>query len=142
MGKYDKIIGMQHHVSRNHPQMSMYQRAAQFAPFAALTGHEAAIIETARLTGRQVELSEQESAILDKKLGLLLENLASHPQVSICYFVPDARKDGGSYTNVTGEARKYDEFNRVLYLQGDIAIHLASILDIQGDLFNTCLMPD
>ena len=95
MSEYDDIIHLPHHVSRIHPQMSMEDRAAQFSPFAALTGYDAAIVETARLTAQRVELDEYERQALNKKLQFISEHLNEHPKVSITCFVPDARKEGG-----------------------------------------------
>ena len=87
--KYAHIIDLPHHVSKVRPQMTMYQRAAQFAPFAALTGHSAAISETARLTDKAMELSESECEVLNQKITLLLAHLDEHPYVCITYFAPD-----------------------------------------------------
>lgn len=92
MDKYAHIIDLPHHVSKVRPQMTMYQRAAQFAPFAALTGHSAAISETARLTDKVIELSESECEVLNQKITLLLAHLDEHPYVCITYFVPDHRR--------------------------------------------------
>ena len=90
--KYDDIINLPHHVSKRHPQMSMMNRAAQFAPFAALTGHSAAIEETARLTESQQELADEDSEILNHKMAYLREAINEHPTISITYFEPDKRK--------------------------------------------------
>lgn len=88
---YDDIIDLPHHVSERHPQMSMYNRAAQFAPFAALTGHDAAITEAARLTDAELELSESDAEVLNRKLAYL-QSLDEKPTISVTYFVPDDRK--------------------------------------------------
>ena len=101
-GKYDDIIELPHPTSQNHPRMSLYDRAAQFSPFAALTGHHAAIAETGRLTDRRIELDESEIARVDAELQHLQELLPGRPTVSITYFAPDERKNGGSYQTVTG----------------------------------------
>ena len=105
MDKYAHIIDLPHHVSKVRPQMTMYQRAAQFAPFAALTGHSAAISETARLTDKAIELSESECEVLNQKITLLLAHLDEHPYVCITYFVPDSRKEGGKYTTHSGSIK-------------------------------------
>ena len=99
MGAYDDIINLPHPVSAKHPRMPMMDRAAQFSPFAALVGHGAAIEETARLTNRRVELTEEEKALLDDKLRLLLE---TGREGAITYFLPDGRKDGGAYVTAVG----------------------------------------
>ncbi len=93
---YDDIINLPHHVSERHPQMSMYNRAAQFAPFAALTGHDSAITEAARLTEAEEELSESDAEVLNRKLAYL-QSLDEKPTISVTYFVPDDKKEGGSY---------------------------------------------
>ena len=94
MPAYDDIIHLPHHVSQNHPQMSMHDRAAQFAPFAALTGYEAAVRETARLTAEKRELDAQEAEELNRRLTELAARLPDHPEVTVEYFVPDDRKAG------------------------------------------------
>ena len=99
---YDDIIYLPHHVSKRHPQMSLYNRAAQFAPFAALTGYEEAIIETARLTAPKVDMMEDNQQLLDRKLVLLSHSLREQPTVSITYFQPDKKKSGGQYLTITG----------------------------------------
>ena len=96
---YDDIINLPHPVSKNHPQMPLRDRAAQFAPFAALTGHDAAIKETARLTDERLELSEEVIAQLNEKINIIRNNIGIEQKVSITYFIPDAKKAGGSYVN-------------------------------------------
>ncbi len=130
MGKYDHIIDLPHHVSKQHPPMTMYQRAAQFAPFAALTGHGAAIQETARLTDRQIELSEQERAQLDQRLRQLLARIRLHPEATFTYFIPDPHKAGGRYETVTGCIGKWDEYEQMLTLDTGESIHVPGIIDI------------
>lgn len=130
MGKYDDIIHLPHHVSRNHPQMTMYQRAAQFAPFAALTGHGAAISETARLTDHEIELSDNERNMLDMKFNMLLQRLAEHPSITITHFVPDSRKEGGRYVTFTGKVRKWDEYLQTLTFTDGTTVSLRRIIDI------------
>ena len=115
---YEDIIGLEHHQSKTHPHMSIHDRAAQFAPFSALTGHGAAIAETARLTEHEIELDEYVMEKIDEELRWLAENLESKPRVTITYFVPDEKKDGGSYTAVEGCVRKIDENTKSLRIQG------------------------
>ena len=107
--KYDDIISLPHHVSKKHPQMSLHDRAAQFSPFAALTGHKAAINETARLTDEKQILSEDVIAKLNEQLNLIKENIGTNPIVTITYFVPDDKKSGGAYISYTGVVKKIDE---------------------------------
>ena len=133
--QYDDIIDLPHHVSVTRPRMSMIDRAAQFSPFAALTGYDAAIKETGRLTDRRIELTEDSRAALDRKQQLLVDNLADHPEVSVTYFVPDERKSGGAYITVTGSVKKVDDYRRLLILTDGTKIPLDEILDMESDLF-------
>ena len=133
--QYDDIIDLPHHASATRPRMSMIDRAAQFSPFAALTGYDAAIKETGRLTDERIELSEESRAVLDRKQQLLLDNLADRPEVSVTYFVPDERKTGGAYVTVTGRVKKVDEFERLLILTDSTKIPLDEIQDLSGELF-------
>ena len=133
--QYNDIIDLPHHVSASRPRMSMIDRAAQFSPFAALTGYDAAIKETGRLTDERIELSDESRAALDRKQQLLMDNLADCPKVSVTYFVPDERKSGGAYVTVTGQVKKVDEFERLLILTEGTKIPLDEIQDLSGDLF-------
>lgn len=133
--QYNDIIDLPHHVSATRPRMSMIDRAAQFSPFAALTGYDAAIKETGRLTDRRIELTEDSRVALDRKQQLLMDNLADRPKVSVTYFVPDERKSGGAYVTVTGQVKKVDEFERLLILTEGTKIPLDEIQDLSGDLF-------
>ena len=128
---YDDIINLPHHVSTRHPQMSMMNRAAQFAPFAALTGHSAAIEETARLTESQQELADEDNEILNQKMAFLREAINEHPSISITYFEPDKKKAGGKYKSVKGQLQNIDDYNQTIVLKSSEAIPLKSILDIQ-----------
>ena len=129
-GTYDDIIALPHPEPRTHPRMSLHDRAAQFSPFAALTGHSAAIAETGRLTDSRITLDESEIARVDAALQRLRELLPQAPAVSITYFVPDERKAGGSYQTVTGTARRIDTVNGVLLLTDRREIPIADIFDI------------
>jgi len=130
MGKYDDIIDLPHHVSTVHSHMSMHDRAAQFMPFRALTGYEDAVRETARLTEERVELTEDEKAILDRKLQELADRIASQPQVMLIYFQPDKKKAGGAYVSVTGRLKKIDDLEGTLVLVGGARIRIEDILEI------------
>lgn len=134
--QYDDIINLPHYVSPTRPRMSMIDRAAQFSPFQALTGYGAAIQETGRLTDRKIELSEDERIVLDMKQQILLDNIRERPDVSITYFIPDERKDGGSYVTVTGNVKKIDDYQRLLILTDRAQIPLDEIVDIESELFN------
>lgn len=136
MGEYDDIINFPHPVSKKHPQMSMLNRAAQFAPFAALTGHGAAIEETARLTDSQIELDENGRAELDRKMEQLLSQVFRHPTVTITYFQPDARKAGGAYFSITATVKKWDEYEQTLIMTDGTELPVQMILDIRGEFFD------
>ena len=129
-GKYDDIIALPHPEPRTHPRMSLHDRAAQFSPFAALTGHSAAIAETGRLTDSRITLDESEMARVDAALQRLRELLSQEPVASITYFVPDERKAGGSYQTVTGAVRRIDTLNGVILLTDRREVPIADIFDI------------
>ena len=119
---YDDIIRLPHHVSRNHPQMPMLDRAAQFAPFAALTGYEAAVGETARLTAERRELDPQKAEELNRRLTERAARLPDHPEVTVEYFVPDERKSGGAYVTVTGRVRRISVAEKTLVMEDGTVI--------------------
>lgn len=129
-GKYDDIITLPHPEPRTHPRMSLHDRAAQFSPFAALTGHSAAIAETGRLTASRITLDESEMARVDAALQRLQELLPSRPTASITYFVPDERKAGGAYQTVTGTVKRIDTVNGILLLTDQHTIPIADIFDV------------
>lgn len=133
---YDDIIHLPHHVSERHPQMSMYNRAAQFAPFAALTGHNAAITEAARLTEVEQELSESDAEVLNRKLAYL-QSLDEKPTISVTYFVPDDKKEGGSYHTATGIVKSVEPDKGVLQFEDGTGIPVIRIKDIDGECFLT-----
>lgn len=128
--KYDDMIDMSHHVSAKHPQMPLADRAAQFSPFAALTGYEAAIAETARVTEDRVNLSDNSREALDRKLQLLRERLQEKPVVEITYFVPDERKQGGSYETIAGVVKKIDVYGHRIVLENGVSVEIGEIVDI------------
>lgn len=132
---YDDIINLPHPTSTKHPRMSLYDRAAQFSPFAALTGHDAAIEETARLTDEKVELSEDTIARLNEKLSLIMENVSAEQMLMITYFVPDERKSGGAYVSHSGIVKKIDEYERTVIMMDKTVIPIKQICEIQGEMF-------
>ena len=132
---YDDIIHLPHHVSRNHPQMSMLDRAAQFAPFAALTGYEAAVGETARLTSERRELDAQEAEELNRRLAALIAHLPDRPEATLEYFVPDDRKAGGTYVTITGRVRHVSVPEKTLVMEDGTVIGLEDIAAISGFQF-------
>ena len=115
--RYDDVIYRQHPTSKNHPRMSRMNRAAQFAPFAALTGYEESIEETARLADRRIELSDEDIEDINAKLNFIKEHIKDRPEVTITYFQPDERKEGGEYLTVTGRVRWIDEVNGVMVFE-------------------------
>ena len=129
--KYDSIMNLPHHVSTTRPQMPMSDRAAQFAPFAALTGYDSAIKETGRLTDERIELDEEALTALNRKYQLLINALADAPEVTIIYFQPDERKAGGQYVSATGTVKKVDTFGRRILLQDGTRIPLDSVYDLR-----------
>ena len=133
-GPYDDIINLPHHVSRTRPQMPRADRAAQFAPFSALVGYGAALVETARLTDRRIKLEEDDRAALDRKQQELLERIGERPEVAITWFVPDARKDGGQYITTVGRLKRIDEVRRVMVLVDRTEIPLNDIFDIEAEI--------
>ena len=137
MGNYDDIINLPHHESTKHPRMSALNRAAQFSPFAALTGHEAAISETARLTNTKLELDEDRKEELDECLQMIREHISLEPKVSITYFVPDTQKEGGSYLQVIGVIKKLDDIDHKIVMKNGTMIPINDIFEIERSIFNT-----
>ncbi len=129
--KYDDIINLPRPVSKRHPQMSLSNRAAQFSPFAALTGHDAAIQETARLTDSFAELDENQKEQLDEQLQLIRENLEQKPECEITYFQPDPKKDGGAYVTVRGRIKKIEEHSRRIIFTDGTSLPLKQLFSIQ-----------
>lgn len=136
--KYDDIIDMEHHISKKHPQMSLYARSAQFAPFAALTGYEDAVKETGRETSFKIELDDEMKQIIDSKLQIILEKIKNKPEVTITYFIPDSKKDGGEYIAKTGLVIKIDTFNQKIVLLDQTEIPINEIIDIEGNILKIC----
>ena len=134
-GIYDDIINLSHHVSKKHPQMPIEERAAQFAPFAALVGYEDEIEETARITTKKIELNEEEKNMLDMKLNVLKEQMKVqiYPEIKVIYFIADVRKEGGKYINISGTIKKIDEFKQVIILDDKTEIPIKDIINISGE---------
>ena len=135
MEKYEDIINLPHHVSVTRPQMSMLDRAAQFSPFAALTGYDAAIKETGRLTDEKIEMDEEALNILNMKFQILVDTLDEEPEVTFAYFKPDERKVGGAYIEVTGTVKKVDDFERLIVMQNGTKMPMDDIVNIEGEIF-------
>jgi hypothetical protein len=133
---YDDIIHLLHPVSTKHPQMPVADRAAQFSPFAALTGHDAAIKETARLTDERIELDEEEKLRLDDKLRMVQEMLTEQPELLVTYFQADNSKSGGSYLTVRGCVKKINVYEQVLVLTEGVLIPIGDIYELEGKVFS------
>ena len=133
MSKYDDIINLPHHVSKNRTPMSMENRAAQFAPFAALTGHDEALAETARLTTPKKLLSDDEMASLTRKLTCVIEQVPGQEEYTFVHYVPDAQKEGGKYVSITGTVKKYDEVARTLTLSDGTVLLIDNMLLVHNN---------
>ena len=139
---YADILALPHHQAENRPHMSMHDRAAQFSPFAALTGFDGVIAETGRMTDRKIELSESQKLLLDQKLTLIDDVIQDkhHPEITVVYFVPDYLKEGGEYEEYSGLVRKIDPIERTvafLAANGRSAgktIRVDDITEIHGEL--------
>lgn len=132
--RYDDIMDLPHHQSVSRPHMTLHDRAAQFAPFAALTGHEEAIEETARLTDSKIVLDETAIAAINAKLYEISQKLSEKLVVSITYFRPDAQKEGGAYLTDVGSVHKIDEEEKVLFMDSGIRIPMEQIVEIKDTI--------
>ena len=130
---YDDIIDLPHHVSPNRRRMSNLERGAQFSPFAALTGYEAAVEEAARSTDGKKELTEEMKAIIDAKIQAISEHPDAEPEVTITYFKPDERKEGGAYVRVTGAVKEIDRIGKTIVLTGNTRIPMEQIREIEAE---------
>ena len=133
--EYDDIINLPNPTSRNHPRMPIQTRAAQFSPFAALTGHDAAIKETARLTDEKQELSEDALERLNEQLNIISQNIDTEQIITITYFVPDDKKSGGAYISHSGIVKKIDEYERTVIMADKTVIPIEQINRISGNFF-------
>ena len=137
MKGYEDIINLPHHISPTRQQMPMSDRAAQFSPFAALTGYDAAIKETGRLTDERIELDEEALTALDMKYQLLIDAFDDAPEVTITYLQPDERKAGGKYITATSAVKKVDDFERRITMQNGTKIPMDDVLSIDGKMFSS-----
>ena len=133
--QYDDIIGLSHHVSPTRSRMSIIDRAAQFSPFAALTGHNEAVRETERLTDERIELDENKKTILNEKLQIIMEKQKEQPEITFTFFMPDSRKNGGKYVDITGVVKKIDETERCVRLMDGTRIFIDDLFEISGNIF-------
>ena len=134
--KYADIIDLPHHQSNTRPKMSNYDRAAQFSPFAALTGHADSIKETARLTDEYSEPSEEMKAIMNEKILFLMEQLENQPEITITFFKPDEKKQGGAYITITGVVKKIKTYERQIQMTTGDLIPIDMIFGIDGEIFS------
>lgn len=134
---YEDIVDLPHHVSPTRPQMSRADRAAQFSSFAALTGHDAAVRETARRTASRIDTAEDQRYELDLKQQLLAQVLPSQPEVTVTYFVPDTRKVGGAYVSVSGRLKRIDSRRRILLLDNGTEIPMDDVLELESPIFTS-----
>ena len=132
--KYSDIIDLPHHVSTKHPHLSREQKAAQFAPFAALTGFDDDVQETARLTDKRIDIDDGLKEIISNKLNIIDVNIKKHPSVTFTYFIQDKKKSGGKYVEVTGNVKKINIFDNYVLLDDNTKIPIIDIIDIQGDV--------
>ena len=130
MSRYDDIINFPHHVSPTRQRMSMHDRAAQFAPFAALVGYDDAVAETARLTESRPELDEQEQRAINERLAYITDHIHEQPEVRIKYFVPDEHKSGGAIVEVSGKVRKISATNGTIVLTDGCKIKTRDITNL------------
>ena len=130
MIRYDDIINLLHHVSPTRQRMSMHDRAAQFAPFAALVGYDDAVAETARLTVVRPELDEQEQWAINERLAYIADHIHEQPEVRIKYFVPDEHKSGGAIVEVSGKVKKISDTDGTIVMADDCKIRLSDIVDL------------
>ena len=133
--EYEDIINLPHHVSNKHEHMSIEERSAQFAPFAALTGYGDAVKEISRTTEEKREIDEELKEILDSKLQVIRNKISSKPEVTFTYFVRDLKKFGGKYITVTGRVNKIDEYRNLVILDKEIEIPILDLVEIRGDIF-------
>ncbi len=135
--QYDDIINLRHYSSPSRPRMPRMNRAAQFAPFAALTGYDDAVAETARLTDKKRELTEDEKIMLSERIRILSENAYKRPVVEITYFLSDSRKEGGSYKKISGAVRRVDEVEMKVIFTDGTRVDISDICGIEGDIFDS-----
>lgn len=132
---YEDIVDLPHHVSRKHPQPTMADRAARFAPFAAITGYEEMVLEEARVTDDRIEMDESSKAALNEKLNMILEFIDEQPEIKITYFEPDKRKAGGAYVTFTGTVKRIDKYEHLVIMTDGKKINIDDIYNLQSELF-------
>ena len=139
---YEDIINLPPHISKKHPQPSMMDRAARFAPFAAITGYEEMVLEEARVTEDRIDLDEETLSLLNEKLSMIQEFLYDEPQIKITYFEPDKKKTGGAYVSITGVVKRIDEYERLVIMTDGKKIRIEDIYGLESDLFYSLGLED
>ena len=132
---YEDIVNLPRHISKVHPQATMADRAARFSPFAAISGYEDMVKEAARVTEERIDITDATKELLNEKLNMIIEFLDEEPEVTITYFVPDKKKDGGAYISITGTVKRIDEYERIVLMSDDKKIRIDEIYAIESDLF-------
>ena len=133
--KYNDIINLPHHVSKKYPQLSKASYAAQFSPFAALTGYEGIVSEVARITDERVELGDKENDILNAKLQVIGDHIKEQPEIKITYFEKDKKKSGGAYLQRNASIKRIDDVERIMYFTDGTNLPIDDITDMQGEIF-------
>ena len=134
---YEDIVNLPRPVSKKHPQPPLSERAARFAPFAAITGYEEMVLEEARVTEEKIELDECALILLDKKLNILQNYLSQSPKITVTYFVPDKKKTGGAYRTIIGTAKRIDQYKKLLIMNDDRKIQIEDIYKLESELFRS-----
>lgn len=132
---YEDIVNLPPHISKKHPQPTMMDRAARFAPFAAITGYEEMVLEKARITEERIDLDEGTLSILNEKLNMIQEFIDEEPEVTITYFEPDKKKSGGAYIDITGTVKRIDEYECLVIMTDGKKIRIEDIYGLESDLF-------
>ena len=132
---YKDIVNLPRHISKVHPQATMADRAARFSPFAAISGYEDMVKEVARVTEERIDITDATKELLNEKMNMIIEFLDEQPEVTITYFEPDKKKDGGAYVSITGTVKRIDEYERIVLMSNDKKIRIDEIYAIESDLF-------
>ena len=139
---YEDIVNLPPHISKKHPQPTMMDRAARFAPFAAITGYEEMVLEEARVTEKRIYLDEGTLSLLNEKLNMIQEFLDEEPEIKITYFEPDKKKAGGAYVSITGVVKRIDEYERLVIMTDGKKIRIEDIYGLESDLFYSLGLED
>ena len=139
---YEDIVNLPPHISKKHPQPTMMDRAARFAPFAAITGYEEMVLEEARITEERIDLDEGTLSILNEKLNMIQEFIDEEPEVTITYFEPDKKKSGGAYIDITGTVKRIDEYECLVIMTDGRMIRVEDIYGLESDLFYSLGLED